>query len=177
MLKTHPCRCAENPALPMFSARPSPASMRASSQIACPLKWACVARCAENPPLPMFSARPFLRTCLLYHARESTANHVVRGMVRWWPGADANQQHGPPYTFLEPDPEGCWSPAPSQPHFVRVQMQCAVCFPRALGALGLPNLFFGYSKLVFSSAKFACDSSGPTALWVMTAALAWRKCW
>ena len=77
MLKTHPCRCAENPALPMFSARPSPISMRASSQIACPLKWACVARCAENPPLPMFSARPFLRTCLLYHARESTANLVV----------------------------------------------------------------------------------------------------
>ena len=79
MLKTHPCRCAENPALPMFSARPSPISMRASSQIACPLKWACVARCAENPPLPMFSARPFLRTCLLYHARESTANPVVWG--------------------------------------------------------------------------------------------------
>ena len=70
-------RCAENPTLPMFSARPSPISMRASSQIASPLKWACVARCAENPPLPMFSARPFLRTCLLYHARESTANLVV----------------------------------------------------------------------------------------------------
>ena len=49
MLKTHPCRCAENPALPMFSARPSPISMRASSQIACPLKLACAARCAENP--------------------------------------------------------------------------------------------------------------------------------
>ena len=61
----------------MFSARPSPISMRASSQTACPLKWACAARCAENPPLPMFSARPFLRTCLLYHARESTANLVV----------------------------------------------------------------------------------------------------